>query len=214
MKVLITDANTEISSILENGLSNYEIETSNNLNIDFLSNFDCIIVQSVSKNYDTPEDINQKMQKTYNILSACVESGVKKIIMISTLSIMQEYKETYTVTERWKPTPSTQFDILSSHLSEFIFKEFGRTFSFQKILLRIGFPLNNSDTDSNKSSISESEFIKSINKIIDLEFNEKYEVIHIQNRSDNQRFLTNKFEDLKSLGINDEQAFYTPKERR
>ncbi|MBH60459.1 MAG: hypothetical protein CL907_04770 [Dehalococcoidia bacterium] len=214
MKVLITDTNTEIASVLHKGLSNYEIETSDNLNIDHLSNFDCIIVQSVSKNCDTPEDINQKMQKTYNTLSACVEAGVKKIIMISTLSIMEGYKESYTVTEKWKPTPSTQFDNLSTHLSEFIFKEFGRTFLFQKILLRIGFPITDSDINKNKSSISESEFIKSINKIIALDFNEKYEVIHIQNKSENQRFLTNKFEDLKSLSRGQKQAFYTPKERR
>ena len=100
MKVLITDTNTEIVSVLHKSLNNYEIETNDNLNIDYLSNFDCIIVQSVSKNCDTPEDINQKMQKTYNTLSACVEAGVKKIIMISTLSIMEGYKESYTVTKK------------------------------------------------------------------------------------------------------------------
>jgi len=216
MKVLITDTNTKITSILKDGLNDHEVEISAGLDSDNLSNFDCVIIQSLSENCDTPEDLNQKIQNTYNTLSSCVEVGVKKVIMISTLSLMKNYKESYTVTEKWKPTPSTQLDMLSSHLSEVIFKEFARTFSFQKILLRIGFPINNSETETpeTKSALSETELINSINKIIDLNFNEKYEIIHIQNKSESQRFLTNKFEDLSDLGGEQEQAFYTPIERK
>jgi len=216
MKILVTDINTEISSILKNGLNDHEVEISEGVDSDNLPDFDCVIIQSMADNCDTPEDLNQKIQKTYNTLSSCVEAGVKKVIMISTLSLMKNYKESYTVTEKWKPTPSTQLDMLSSHLSEVIFKEFARTFSFQKILLRIGFPINNSKTETpeTKSALSETELINSINKIIDLNFNEKYEIIHIQNKSESQRFLTNKFEDLSNLIGEQEQAFYTPIERK
>ena len=216
MKILVTDTNTEITSILKDGLNDHEVEISSTLDSDNLPNFDCVIIQSMSDNCDTPEDLNQKIQKTYNTLSSCVEAGVKKVVMISTLSLMQNYKESYTVTEKWKSTPSTQLDMLSSHLSEVIFKEFARTFSFQKILLRIGFPLTNSEaeTSENKSVLSKTELINSINKIIALNFNEKYEIIHIQNKNESQRFLTNKFEDLSDLSEEQDQSFYTPIERK
>jgi len=216
MKILVTDTNTEITSILKDGLNDHEVEISSTLDSDNLPNFDCVIIQSMSDNCDTPEDLNQKIQKTYNTLSSCVEAGVKKVVMISTLSLMQNYKESYTVTEKWKSTPSTQLDMLSSHLSEVIFKEFARTFSFQKILLRIGFPLTNSEAEAseNKSVLSKTELINSINKIIALNFNEKYEIIHIQNKNESQRFLTNKFVDLSDLSEEQDQSFYTPIERK
>ena len=216
MKILVTDTNTEITSILKDGLNDHEVEISAGLDSDNLPNFDCVIIQSMPDNCDTPEDLNQKIQKTYNTLSSCVEAGVKKVVMISTLSLMQNYKESYTVTEKWKSTPSTQLDMLSSHLSEVIFKEFARTFSFQKILLRIGFPLTNSEAEAseNKSVLSKTELINSINKIIALNFNEKYEIIHIQNKNESQRFLTNKFEDLSDLSEEQDQSFYTPIERK
>ncbi|MBN32866.1 MAG: hypothetical protein CL906_02955 [Dehalococcoidia bacterium] len=215
MKILITDTDTKITSVLKNGLNQHEIEVRDSLDNDYISNFNCVIIQSQSNKCDTPEDLNLKTQKTYNILSSCVESGIKKVVMISTLFLMQEYKESYTVTEKWKSTPSTELDILSSHLSEIIFKEFARTFSFQKILLRIGFPLSSSEAEATKkSSLSETELIDSVNKIIDTNFNERYEIIHIQNKSESQRFLTNKFEDLSKLSGKQEQGFYTPIERR
>ena len=117
MKILITDTDTKITSVLKNGLNQHEIEVRDSLDNDYISNFNCVIIQSQSNKCDTPEDLNLKTQKTYNILSSCVESGIKKVVMISTLSLMQEYKESYTVTEKWKSTPSTELDILSSHLS-------------------------------------------------------------------------------------------------
>ncbi len=94
MKVLITDTNTEIASVLHKGLSNYEIETSDNLNIDHLSNFDCIIVQSVSKNCDTPEDINQKMQKTikncpHGLISSILGCKISQKNMAKTMGIVK-----------------------------------------------------------------------------------------------------------------------------
>ena len=122
MKILITDTDTKITSVLKNGLNQHEIEVRDSLDNDYISNFNCVIIQSQSNKCDTTEDLNLKTQKTYNILSSCVESGIKKVVMISTLSLMQEYKESYTVTEKWKSTPSTELDILSSHLSEIIFK--------------------------------------------------------------------------------------------
>lgn len=216
MKVLITDTNSQISNHLKDGLTDHNVEISKNLKIDFISKFDCVLIQSLSENCHTPEDLNKKVQETYNILSSCIESGTNKVIMISTLSLMKEHNDNYTVTEKWKTTPSTQMDSLSSNLCEIIFKEFGRTFSFQKILLRIGFPIaDRADiTEKYSSAISISELVTSLNKIINTNFKEKYEIIHIQNTGDNQRFLTSKFNELNFLAGDQDQAFYTPIERK
>ena len=73
MKILITDTDTKITSVLKNGLNQHEIEVRDSLDNDYISNFNCVIIQSQSNKCDTPEDLNLKTQKTYNILSSALQ---------------------------------------------------------------------------------------------------------------------------------------------
>ena len=216
MKLLITQGSKEVTQILKRELNQFDVTVRRGVSNDSISQFDCAIIQALSENCKTPQDLNLKLQEVYNNLSAFVEGGIKKVIMISSLSVLQNYKKGFTVTEKWKSTPSTNIDLLTIHLSEIIFKEFGRTFPSQRILLRSGFPFikANEQLESFSSRISHKVFIKSVEQIIKTEFNERYEIIHVQERVADQQFLTNKYNRIESLGGIQEQAFYEPRLNR
>ncbi len=216
MKLLITEGSKEVTQILKGGLNQFDVTVRKEASDDSISQFDCAIIQALSEKCKTPQDLNLKLQEVYNNLSAFVEGGIKKVIMISSLSVLQNYKKSFTVTEKWKSTPSTDIDLLTIHLSEIIFKEFGRTFPSQRILLRSGFPFikANEQLESFSSRISHKVFTKSVEQIIKTEFNERYEIIHVQERVADQQFLTNKYNRIESLGGIQEQAFYEPRLNR
>ena len=232
MKLLITDGSNEVAETLKNGLDSYDITLSetaknnstkeniiiNNLEpssatTKFISEFDYVIIQAISSECKTPQDLNSKVQEIYNILSSCVESGTKKVIMVNDFDNFKSYQPGLTITETWEPKPEAEIKSLSSHLSEKIFKEFGRTFPFQKILVRASLPFaeNNNLKEKYESRISKKVFIESINTILNTDFSNRYEVLHIQNNLKNQRFLTKKINNISNLTNKIPQAFYEPK---
>ncbi len=232
MKLLITDGSNEVAETLKNGLGSYDITLSehaknnpindniiiNNLDpslstTKFISEFDYVIIQAISSECKTPQDLNSKVQEIYNILSSCVESGIKKVIMINDLDNFKSYQPGLTITENWEPKPEAEIKSLSSHLSEKIFKEFGRTYPFQKILVRASLPFAESNNLKEKyeSGISKKVFIESVNTILKSDFSNRYEVLHIQNNLENQRFLTSKFNNISTLTTKEPQIFYEPK---
>lgn len=75
---------------------------------------------------------------TYNLLWAAVEEKVKKAVYASTLKLLEKYDDDLTVTENWRPLPSTDPYVLGKHLGEFTCKEFARTAQIQINCLRFG----------------------------------------------------------------------------
>ena len=211
MNILITTGNDNLSNILKNNLKGHSIKVSNDLSTNNISNFDCLIILSSLKKCLDPEELNLKIQGIYNTLSSSVESNIKKVIMISSLEIF-DYKEDYTVTETWKTTPKTELTNLSINLSEVIFKEFGRTFPFQKILLRAGFPLKNKFNDNKKSCFTnETDFVNAVSKLIDVNLKNQFEIFHIQTKSDKAKYLTNKIDEIDNLSADLKDHFYHPR---
>ena len=147
MNLLIKSGNQQLERILKN-FDRHNIFIKDEITEKNLSNTDCLIILSSLKDCSDTEELNLKIQDIYNTLSLCVERDIKKVIMVSTLELL-DYTESYTVTENWKPNPKSDLFNLSVNLSEMVFKEFGRTFSFQKILLRVGFPIDNQENIDN-----------------------------------------------------------------
>ena len=75
---------------------------------------------------------------TYNLLWAAVEEKVKKAVYASTLKLFDKYDDDLTVTENWRPLPSTDPYVLGKHLGEFTCKEFARTAQIHITCLRFG----------------------------------------------------------------------------
>ena len=115
-----------------------------------------------------------------------------------------------------KKKPKNNFYNLSINLSEIVFKEFGRTFPFQKILLRIGFPLGDKLNNNSKFSCytTEEDFIKTILKILKINFKNQFEIFHLQTNTDNQRYLTNKLKNIENLSASLNDHFYHPRNKK
>ena len=78
------------------------------------------------------------MRCTYNLLWAAAEEGVGRVVLLSSLRVLDGYDEDMTVTETWRPAPTTDLDVLSHHLSEYVCREFGRERKTGIICLRLG----------------------------------------------------------------------------
>ena len=75
---------------------------------------------------------------TYNLLLASVAEKVTNAIYASTLSVMERHDEDWTVTESWRPLPTTDASILSKYLGEFVCREFAREGNINVTCLRLG----------------------------------------------------------------------------
>ena len=214
MNILVSSGNVKLESVVKN-LKNHSVEIVNDVTKKNMIGSDCLIILSSIEPCNKPEEFNLKIQKIYNTLSTAVEEGIKKVIMISSLDVFN-YEENYTVTENWKTTPRNDFNNLSINLSEIVFREFGRTFPFQKILLRVGFPISNELKNGGAFSCftSEQDLLKTISKLIEINFKNNYEIFHLQTEVDNQKYLTKKLNDMENLSTKVEDHFYHPRNKK
>jgi nucleoside-diphosphate-sugar epimerase len=74
----------------------------------------------------------------YNLLWAAHLEKVTRVVFLSTLEQMASYSPELAVTERWRPRPTTDPDLLGKHLGEYVCREFAREQKLTVIVLRIG----------------------------------------------------------------------------
>ena len=213
MNLLVSSGHNDLENLLDQ-IDNHEVEIVNEITEKNISKADCLIILSSLENCSSTEEFNLKIQGIYNTLALSVEQGINKVIMISSLELL-DYKESYTVTENWKPKPKSDLFNLSVNLSEIVFKEFGRTFSFQKILLRVGFPIDNKENinDKFKCFTKKEDFISCISRILKINFKNHFEIFHLQSDSANQRYLTSKLNNLESLSSSVDDYYYYPRRK-
>ena len=82
--------------------------------------------------------LDEAAYRTYNLLRSASSAGVSRAIFLSSLSLMYGYPEEYTVTEQWRPEPTTSLDDLSYHLGEYVCREFAREQRLAVVCLRLG----------------------------------------------------------------------------
>lgn len=211
MNLLVSSGHKDIENLL-NQIDNHEVKIVNEITEKNISKADCLLILSSLENCSSTEEFNLKIQGIYNTLALSVEQGVNKVIMISSLEIL-DYKKSYTVTENWKPKPKKDMYNLSLNLSEIVFKEFGRTFPFQKILLRVGFPVNDKLNNNLNCFTSKKDLVITISKILKTNFKNQFEVFHVQSECDHQRYLTNKLNDLERLSSSIDDYYYYPRKK-
>ena len=213
MNLLVSSGHNDLENLLDQ-IDNHEVEIVNEITEKNISKADCLIILSSLENCSSTEEFNLKIQGIYNTLALSVEQGINKVIMISSLELL-DYKESYTVTENWKPKPKSDLFNLSVNLSEIVFKEFGRTFSFQKILLRVGFPIGNKENIDYKFNCftKKEDFISCISKILEINFKNHFEIFLLQSDSENQRYLTSKLNELESLSSSIDDYYYYPRKK-
>jgi nucleoside-diphosphate-sugar epimerase len=84
------------------------------------------------------QQIDYLTRCTYNLCVAAVTEGVKRLIYLSSLDLMTQYDENFTVSERWRPRPATAAPVLAKHLGERVCREFAREHKLNVAVLRLG----------------------------------------------------------------------------
>ena len=132
-------------------------------------------------------------RRSYNLLRACVDHGVPRAIYLSTLRLLEDYPERMTVSERWKPLPSTDDEILAVHLGEYTFREYAREGSISTTILRLGFPVVDGTRDDAEASgetaaLAIEDLGTAVNAAISAQL-AGYQVLHVQSQLGNARYL-------------------------
>ena len=144
--------------------------------------------------------IDYHTRRTYNLLRACVDQGVPRAIYLSTLWLMDGYSERMTVSERWKPLPTTNDQILATHLGETVFKEFAREEPISTMVMRAGFPLIDGNRDAASKSGHSAAFATddlafALSRAAESEWS-GWNVLHVQSPVPNARYLMGSAEML------------------
>ena len=83
---------------------------------------------------------------TYHLLEAASKARVPKAIFLSTLDLMTAYDANYTVSESWRPRPTTDVRVLGKYLGEVVCREFARDRKIRAMTLRLGKVVKFADT--------------------------------------------------------------------
>ncbi|MBI4220842.1 MAG: NAD-dependent epimerase/dehydratase family protein [Chloroflexi bacterium] len=131
---------------------------------------------------------------TYNLLTGCVNTGVKRFVYLHTLKVFQDYETHLTVTERWKSLPSTDPNILAAHLGEYVCKEFAREQPVDVVSLRLGFPLikgarGAASRSKETAALASSDLALALQAALKVKLPKKWNPIHVQSPVPNARFL-------------------------
>lgn len=136
-------------------------------------------------------------RRTYNLLWAASNAGVKRVINLSTLRLMEEYEENLVVTEQWRSKPlASDINLLCAHLVEIICKEYARDRKFEVVNLRLGWPLvaggqDDIDGGAGSSAICSEDLGRAVLAALETDI-EPWQDIHIQSPAVNQRYTTAK----------------------
>jgi len=136
------------------------------------------------------------MRCTYNLLWAAAEEGVARVVLLSSLQVLDGYDEGMTVTETWRPVPTTDLDVLSPHLSESVCREFGRERKMGIICLRLGDLVWGDESEGVRSSSAlyfddAAQAVERAMAALRLAAGPDWKVLHIQSAVPEARYTTN-----------------------
>ena len=85
------------------------------------------------------EALDRATRGTYVLMHAAVAAGVRRVVLGSTLGLMEPYPATWAVGEAWQPLPDvTDVSVLAAYLAEESVKQFARIEPLVAICLRLG----------------------------------------------------------------------------
>ena len=212
MKVLITQASSQLSLGLARSLSNsHEIRLTDRSELSsglefvrsgldhggstnkLVRGMDVIVHSGESDPAVSASDqLDYQMRCTYNLLWAAAAEGVQRIIYLSSLLLMDGYDPDLAVTERWKPLPTTDVPVLCYHLGEIVCREFARENKIEIVILRLGEITTEQDADfaTPTSALYMGDAVNAVAKALDVEHSGWLDIYHIQSAVPNARYLT------------------------
>lgn len=136
------------------------------------------------------QQIDYLTRCTYNLCLAAAIAGVERLVYLSTLQLFSQYDENFTVTERWRPRPTTATPLLAKHLGEFVCREFAREHKLKVTVLRLGQVVHSDDLASrpfDPTWVDERDVAQAVNRAITTASN-RWTVCHIEHESAQARF--------------------------
>ena len=84
------------------------------------------------------ELLDQIARGTYVVVSAASEAGIKRLVLISQMALLQDYPDDYILSPDWRPLPRAEADSLAPYTAELVCREIARTGQIEIICLRLG----------------------------------------------------------------------------
>lgn len=75
---------------------------------------------------------------SYVLVQAAREAGMQRMVLVTPLSLMQDYLEEYAVESWWRPRPRPDGEGLAPYLAELVCREIARTGAIEVRCLRMG----------------------------------------------------------------------------
>jgi nucleoside-diphosphate-sugar epimerase len=221
LKVLITGAKSRTAGIIANGLAARHDIVLTDLNggggatacelghdaatDQLVAGIDAIVHTGYeAQEGDVSQLIDYHTRRTYNLLLAASQAGVRRVVHISTLRLFDGYEENLTVTEKWRSLPPADDpQLLACHLGEIVCKEFARDRLIETVNLRLGFPIVDDGPEaasaSGESAAVDAETVAAaVLAALECEA-AQWQDVHVQSPVPNQRFLLHAATDLLKL---------------
>jgi nucleoside-diphosphate-sugar epimerase len=95
---------------------------------------------------DLPEDLvnddagilDWSARGTYVLMDEACNHGVRRVVLVSSLDLLDDYPDSYVIDETWRPRPRPEAASLAPLMAERTCREFSRQRSIESICLRIG----------------------------------------------------------------------------
>ncbi len=133
----------------------------------------------------------------FSLLSASAAEKVPGVIYASTLRLMERYDEDWTVSESWRPLPTTDASILSKHLGEFVCREFAREGLINITCLRLGALVTEAEVSNQPFDATWLEMKDAVH-IFECALKTpaaRWDIFHVQSEFSNSRFSILKAKD-------------------
>ena len=152
----------------------------------------------VDPNEDVSLRLDRQTRRTFNLLRAADEASVVRVIYLSSLSLMQGYSEELKVTERWRPLPTTDPQILAPYLGEMVCREFARERRLQVVCLRLGEVMWEQGSRTSGWGLYPTDLVQAVSRALVADL-PPFSVFHIQSKVPGQRYETGEAERVLGL---------------
>lgn len=77
-------------------------------------------------------------RSTYVLVRAAAEAGIRRLVLISELSVLESYADTYEVSPEWEPRPAPTGVGFAPYMAELTCREIARLGKIEVVCLRFG----------------------------------------------------------------------------
>jgi hypothetical protein len=147
---------------------------------------------------DMHQQIDHCTRRTYNLLLAAANAGVRKAVYVNTLEVMTAYGPEFVVDERWQPKPQLTGPTLPKHLGEYTCREFARVGKLPIVSLRLGTVVPSDQVSGNPMAVAAEDVAQAVRRALEMEVEDtgsslsRWAVLHISSGSPQARFDSNR----------------------